>query len=313
MEVRGLLCPGCPEASPLEAVSSPPRAHHLPAGGQPSWRALGATLGLGWEARALTPLPSHAACNSTRCPVPVECPEGSHLVLTYEEGACCPSYSCSECLAGEEHGPGSWTWGRAVAGAGHQARVCRSDLSPCRLDLLQRQRYPVPGKNHPRPGPRGVQGPECPVLPASPEAGLPWTRAAFGKAVGSPGTTIPVLRGTRPSALVFWAVSSGAGDLPAGTAWGLSPKSRTTARRHGRGSPQGDGSAWQGQAWRGRPGGLGRQAPPGSLTRHPTPSPGLWSPRPCVKPADVRCLGAPSQTRSRSAVRPRSAAPTAPW
>uniref|UniRef100_A0A8D1A1U5 Mucin 5AC, oligomeric mucus/gel-forming n=1 Tax=Sus scrofa TaxID=9823 RepID=A0A8D1A1U5_PIG len=42
------------------------------------------------------------ACNTTRCPVPVECPEGSHLVLTYEEGACCPSYSCSECLAGED-------------------------------------------------------------------------------------------------------------------------------------------------------------------------------------------------------------------
>uniref|UniRef100_A0A287ANG4 Mucin 5AC, oligomeric mucus/gel-forming n=1 Tax=Sus scrofa TaxID=9823 RepID=A0A287ANG4_PIG len=48
------------------------------------------------------------ACNTTRCPVPVECPEGSHLVLTYEEGACCPSYNWTSCsVNGTLYQPGA--------------------------------------------------------------------------------------------------------------------------------------------------------------------------------------------------------------
>ncbi|XP_048217429.1 mucin-5AC [Perognathus longimembris pacificus] len=37
------------------------------------------------------------ACNSSYCPEPLRCPEGSVRVVTYEEGACCPSQNCSEC------------------------------------------------------------------------------------------------------------------------------------------------------------------------------------------------------------------------
>ncbi|XP_069865731.1 mucin-5AC [Dipodomys merriami] len=35
------------------------------------------------------------ACNSSYCPEPLDCPEGSIRVVTYEEGACCPSQNCS--------------------------------------------------------------------------------------------------------------------------------------------------------------------------------------------------------------------------
>eukprot|EP00070_Physeter_catodon_P027686 XP_028334580.1 mucin-5AC [Physeter catodon] len=34
------------------------------------------------------------ACNTTHCPAPVDCPEGSRSVLTYKEGACCPTPKC---------------------------------------------------------------------------------------------------------------------------------------------------------------------------------------------------------------------------
>ncbi|XP_059785965.1 mucin-5AC [Balaenoptera ricei] len=34
-------------------------------------------------------------CNATHCPAPVDCPEGSRSVLTYKEGACCPTQNCS--------------------------------------------------------------------------------------------------------------------------------------------------------------------------------------------------------------------------
>uniref|UniRef100_A0A8D2JL28 Mucin-2 n=1 Tax=Sciurus vulgaris TaxID=55149 RepID=A0A8D2JL28_SCIVU len=34
------------------------------------------------------------ACNASYCPEPLDCPRGSHLVLTHEEGACCPSQNC---------------------------------------------------------------------------------------------------------------------------------------------------------------------------------------------------------------------------
>ncbi|XP_074193049.1 mucin-5AC [Rhinolophus sinicus] len=37
----------------------------------------------------------HCACNASYCPPPADCPEGSHQVLTYKEGACCPSQKCS--------------------------------------------------------------------------------------------------------------------------------------------------------------------------------------------------------------------------
>ncbi|XP_049569371.1 mucin-5AC [Orcinus orca] len=34
-------------------------------------------------------------CNTTHCPVPVDCPEGSRSILAYKEGACCPTQNCS--------------------------------------------------------------------------------------------------------------------------------------------------------------------------------------------------------------------------
>uniref|UniRef100_A0A8C8TQU3 Mucin-2 n=1 Tax=Peromyscus maniculatus bairdii TaxID=230844 RepID=A0A8C8TQU3_PERMB len=35
------------------------------------------------------------ACNFSHCPPPLHCPENSSLVVTYEEGVCCPSQTCS--------------------------------------------------------------------------------------------------------------------------------------------------------------------------------------------------------------------------
>lgn len=50
------------------------------------------------ESRALRAVfPSAAACDTSYCPKPVACPKGSHPILTYEEGACCPHQNCSEC------------------------------------------------------------------------------------------------------------------------------------------------------------------------------------------------------------------------
>ncbi|XP_032214214.1 mucin-5AC isoform X2 [Mustela erminea] len=37
----------------------------------------------------------NCACDTSYCPKPVACPEGSHPILTYEEGACCPHQNCS--------------------------------------------------------------------------------------------------------------------------------------------------------------------------------------------------------------------------
>ncbi|XP_034501752.1 mucin-5AC [Ailuropoda melanoleuca] len=37
----------------------------------------------------------NCACDTSYCPKPVACPEGSRPILTYEEGACCPSQNCS--------------------------------------------------------------------------------------------------------------------------------------------------------------------------------------------------------------------------
>ncbi|XP_077915227.1 mucin-5AC [Halichoerus grypus] len=37
----------------------------------------------------------NCACDPSYCPKPVACPEGSSLILTYEEGACCPNQNCS--------------------------------------------------------------------------------------------------------------------------------------------------------------------------------------------------------------------------
>ncbi|XP_055211763.1 mucin-5AC [Gorilla gorilla gorilla] len=35
------------------------------------------------------------ACNTSRCPAPVGCPEGARAIPTYQEGACCPVQNCS--------------------------------------------------------------------------------------------------------------------------------------------------------------------------------------------------------------------------
>ncbi|XP_059007752.1 mucin-5AC [Mustela lutreola] len=37
----------------------------------------------------------NCACDTSYCPKPVACPKGSHPILTYEEGACCPHQNCS--------------------------------------------------------------------------------------------------------------------------------------------------------------------------------------------------------------------------
>ncbi|XP_035579046.1 mucin-5AC [Zalophus californianus] len=37
----------------------------------------------------------NCACDPSYCPKPMACPEGSRLILTYKEGACCPSQNCS--------------------------------------------------------------------------------------------------------------------------------------------------------------------------------------------------------------------------
>uniref|UniRef100_A0A452R575 Mucin 5AC, oligomeric mucus/gel-forming n=1 Tax=Ursus americanus TaxID=9643 RepID=A0A452R575_URSAM len=37
----------------------------------------------------------NCACDTSYCPKPVACPEGSRPILTHEEGACCPSQNCS--------------------------------------------------------------------------------------------------------------------------------------------------------------------------------------------------------------------------
>uniref|UniRef100_A0A8C7EM30 Mucin-5AC n=1 Tax=Neovison vison TaxID=452646 RepID=A0A8C7EM30_NEOVI len=50
----------------------------------------------------------NCACDTSYCPKPVACPEGSHPILTYEEGACCPHQNCSEChVNGTLYQPGS--------------------------------------------------------------------------------------------------------------------------------------------------------------------------------------------------------------
>nr|XP_021511433.1 mucin-5AC-like [Meriones unguiculatus] len=43
-------------------------------------------------------------CNSSYCPPPLHCPENSSLVVTYEEGACCPSQNCSSQTGCEVNG-----------------------------------------------------------------------------------------------------------------------------------------------------------------------------------------------------------------
>lgn len=65
-------------------------------------------MGGGGSARSRTlalnaSFPSAAACDTSYCPKPVACPEGSRPILTYEEGACCPSQNCSECVPPPHH------------------------------------------------------------------------------------------------------------------------------------------------------------------------------------------------------------------
>lgn len=40
--------------------------------------------------------PPTTVCNTSYCPAPADCPEGSRQLLAYEEGACCPRQNCSE-------------------------------------------------------------------------------------------------------------------------------------------------------------------------------------------------------------------------
>uniref|UniRef100_A0A671FGS6 Mucin 5AC, oligomeric mucus/gel-forming n=1 Tax=Rhinolophus ferrumequinum TaxID=59479 RepID=A0A671FGS6_RHIFE len=67
----------------------------------------------------------HCACNASYCPPPADCPEGSHQVLTYKEGACCPSQKCS------------WTV-CSVNGTLYQpgAVVSSSPCETCRCEVL---------------------------------------------------------------------------------------------------------------------------------------------------------------------------------
>ncbi|CAD7669877.1 unnamed protein product [Nyctereutes procyonoides] len=51
----------------------------------------------------------NCACDTSYCPKPVACPEGSRPILTYEEGACCPNQNCSDVcnVNGTLYQPGS--------------------------------------------------------------------------------------------------------------------------------------------------------------------------------------------------------------
>ncbi|XP_030773594.1 LOW QUALITY PROTEIN: mucin-5AC [Rhinopithecus roxellana] len=49
-------------------------------------------------------------CNTSRCPAPVDCPEGARAIPTYEEGTCCPVQNCNwtECsINGTLYQPGA--------------------------------------------------------------------------------------------------------------------------------------------------------------------------------------------------------------
>ncbi|KAL4696712.1 hypothetical protein H8959_002410 [Pygathrix nigripes] len=52
----------------------------------------------------------NCVCNTSRCPAPVDCPEGARAIPTYEEGACCPVQNCNwtECsINGTLYQPGA--------------------------------------------------------------------------------------------------------------------------------------------------------------------------------------------------------------
>lgn len=106
---------------PLESL---PPAHRVVSGaGDPRAQHWGG--GGGVQSRTQAPerlLPVHrAACDTSYCPKPVACPEGSRPILTYEEGACCPSQNCSECLLCPH--------GAAPGTAGGGGRLSRGSLA----------------------------------------------------------------------------------------------------------------------------------------------------------------------------------------
>ncbi|XP_033061537.1 mucin-5AC [Trachypithecus francoisi] len=52
----------------------------------------------------------NCVCNTSRCPAPVDCPEGARAIPTYEEGTCCPVQNCNwtECsINGTLYQPGA--------------------------------------------------------------------------------------------------------------------------------------------------------------------------------------------------------------
>lgn len=188
--------------------------------------------------------------------------------------------------------------GGAVAAAPGAEGASAALLSPpSRLERLQHQWHPVPGKNWRRSGPPGAQGPESPsckllrgrgCTPAGPGEGALWSSSRLSWD-HSPCPELDKLpRQAFP----------GPGPLEhAMQPWDSVPKTGTPSRRHSQGSPRGRTVL---------------QACPADTTPDSC-SPAPWSPRACVRNVGVSCLGEPHQTPFRSTVRPRSAVPPAPW
>lgn len=133
----------------------------------------GAQGGVG--GRSLTPPLSTVACDIRHCPEPEACPKGSHAVQTYREAACCPAYSCSECPGsavarrgerGCHLGPAAVPR-RVAAALGAEGGSAALLSPPSRLDRLQHQWHPVPGRNRRRSGPPWDAGTRVPVPQAS--------------------------------------------------------------------------------------------------------------------------------------------------
>ncbi|XP_040607314.1 LOW QUALITY PROTEIN: mucin-5AC [Mesocricetus auratus] len=69
-------------------------------------------------------------CNSSHCPPPLHCPENSSLMVTYKEGACCPSQNCSECRKGCEFNRTLYQPGDVVSSSLCETCVCQAPSNP---------------------------------------------------------------------------------------------------------------------------------------------------------------------------------------
>ncbi|CAH6793372.1 Muc5ac [Phodopus roborovskii] len=68
-------------------------------------------------------------CNSSHCPPPLHCPENSSLMVTYEEGACCPSQNCSGRQGCEVNGT-LYQPGDVVSSSPCETCLCQAPSNP---------------------------------------------------------------------------------------------------------------------------------------------------------------------------------------